>query len=84
MTTHEAMLCKTPVVGSGLGGMKELLEEGGQIRCADAKELKSKVEYLLNHAQEREKIGAMGYNYAKDFTLEKFKKEWLYVVNKVL
>ena len=26
-TAHEAMLCKTPVVGSGMGGMGELLEE---------------------------------------------------------
>ena len=37
MTAHEAMLCKTPVIGSGKGGMKELLERGGQIICTDFK-----------------------------------------------
>ena len=84
MTAHEAMLCKTPVIGSGMGGMEELLKGGGQIICIDFKELKKKVEYLLNNSEEREKIGKMGYNYAKDFTLERFKKEWLDLINKIL
>lgn len=82
MTAHEAMLCKTPVIGSGNGGMEELLKEGGQIICIDFKELKKKVEYLLNNSEERVKIGKMGYNYAKDFTSERFKKEWLEIVSK--
>lgn len=84
MTTHEAMLCKTPVIGSGMGGMKELLEGGKQIICTDFKELRNKVEYLLKNSEKREEIGKMGYNYAKDFTLERFKKEWLDLINRVL
>lgn len=84
MTAHEAMLLKTPVIGSGMGGMKELLEGGKQIVCSDCKDLKKEVEYLLNNPKEREKIGQMGYNYAKDFTLERFKKEWLEVINTIL
>ena len=30
LTAHEAMLCKTPVIGSGKGGMRELLEGGNK------------------------------------------------------
>ena len=39
-TVHEAMLCKTPVVGAPQGGMKELLEGGEQIICDDFAKLK--------------------------------------------
>ena len=45
-TAHEAMLCKTPVIGSGLGGMKELLEGGKQIICDDFEDLKEKVYFM--------------------------------------
>ena len=82
-TAHEAMLLKTPVVGSGLGGMRELLEGGKQIICQDFTSLKEKVEYLLNHSEVRKKIGQDGYNFAKDFTLERFKKEWVELIKKL-
>lgn len=75
-TAHEAMLLKTPVIGSGLGGMKELLEGGKQIICEDFKNLKEKAEYLLKYREEREKMGENGYGFAKEFTLDKFEKEW--------
>lgn len=84
MTTHEAMLSKTPVIGSGLGGMRELLERGGQIVCTDFKNLRRRVEYLLNHPEIREKIGEAGFNFAKDFTLARFQKNWLDLINKIL
>ena len=32
---HEALLTKTPVIGSGQGGMNELLNKSGQIICRD-------------------------------------------------
>ena len=84
MTAHEAMLLKTPVIGSGRGGMRELLEGGGQIICADFKELKKKVEYLLNNLKESEKICETGYNYAKDFTIERFGQEWRDLIKNIL
>lgn len=80
MTSHEAMLLSTPVIGSGKGGMKELLEGGKQIICQDFKELKAKVEDLLSNPQKREELGKSGYQFAKTFTLERFEKEWLEVV----
>jgi len=64
----------------GKGGMGELLEGGGQIICPVFSDLKEKVEYLLNNPQEREKMGKHGYVFAKEFTLERFKSDWLKLV----
>jgi len=75
-TAHEAMLCKTPVVGSGTGGMKELLEGGRQIICEDFSKLKGKVEFCLEHPE----IGEWGYDFAKNFSKEYFKKEWVNLI----
>jgi glycosyltransferase involved in cell wall biosynthesis len=83
-TAHEAMLLKTPVIGSGLGGMRELLEDGKQIICSDFKSLKEKVEYLLNHPAVRQKMGEAGFCFAKEFNLEKFKKDWIELINKLV
>jgi len=82
-TAHEAMLCKTPVIGSGLGGMSELLEGGKQIICPDIKSLKDKVIFLLNNTEARKKMGEEGYNFAKDFTKEKFQEDWINLINKI-
>lgn len=84
MTTHEAMLCKTPVIGSGQGGMRELLEGGGQIICEDFKRLKEKVEFLLKNPDKRKTLGESGFSFAKDFTMERFEKAWVEAVKKTL
>ena len=78
-TAHEAMLCKTPVIGSGQGGMRELLEGGRQIICEDFNDLKEKVLYALTHPES----GGMGYPFAKEFTVERSGGEWLKVMQKV-
>lgn len=83
MTAHEAMLCKTPVIGSGLGGMQELLEGGKQIICKDFKQLKEKVDFLLKNSEQRSVMGENGYNFAKNFTMERFKKEWVDLVKNI-
>jgi len=75
-TAAEAMLLKKPVIGSGLGGQKELLEKGGQIICS-FESLREKVEYLLDNSEIRKEIGEKGHNFAKGFTFDKFKKKWL-------
>jgi hypothetical protein len=67
------MLCKTPIIGSGKWGMKKLLEGGRQIICEDSSQLKEKVEFCLEHPE----IGGWGYNFAKNFTKEYFKNEWI-------
>lgn len=80
-TAHEAMLCKTPVVGSGLGGMKELLDGGGQIVCKDFSKLREDVEYAMEHPE----LGEKGYEYASQekFTLSYFEKEWIKLIEEV-
>jgi len=80
---HEAMLLKTPVIGSGRGGMRELLEGGGQIVCEKFDELKEKVEYILNNPSVGAEMGEKGYAFAKQFTEERFEKEWLGLIRKI-
>jgi glycosyltransferase involved in cell wall biosynthesis len=78
-TAHEAMLCKTPVIGSGLGGMRELLEGGKQIICHRFDELKEKVYYALDHPE----LGERGFEFGAQFTVEKFNEEWLSLVRQM-
>lgn len=81
-TAHEAMLCKTPVVGSGMGGMEELLVGGGQNVCKDFRDLRGYVEYLLMHPE----LGIKGYEYASQnkFTVEQFNDRWIELVNEIV
>ena len=72
-TVHEAMLCKTPVIGSGLGGMRELLEGGKQLVCEDISKLNDLVDIAMEN---RKELGESGYNFAKDFTMERFVEGW--------
>lgn len=78
-TAHEAMLCKTPVVGSGKGGMRELLEGGKQIICQDFSKLRDCVEYAMGDS----KLGEAGYAFASQdcYTIEFFKNKWVDLVN---
>lgn len=78
-TAHEAMLCKTPVVGSGRGGMGELLAGGKQIICPDFSKLRDCVEYAMNNS----KPGEAGYAFASQdrFTIEFFRRKWVDLVN---
>ena len=80
---HEAMLCKTPVIGSGKGGMGELLEGGEQIICPDFKSLRNEVEFLLNNQEKRNQQGEYGYDFVKQFTSERFKESWKNLINEL-
>lgn len=82
-TAHEAMLCGTPVLGSGQGGMGELLTGGGQIVCRDLRSLRESAEMLLGSAEAREDLARRGCHFARQFTFEKFQADWLDLVNEV-
>ncbi len=84
MTACETMLFKTPVIGTSIAAMKELLESSGQIACDDPALLKEKVEYLLSHEEDRKKQGERGYEFVKNFTAERLQKEWVQVIRDVL
>lgn len=76
-TAHEAMLCGTSVVGSGEGGMEELLEGGGQMICKSFEDLEDKVNFAIKHQE----LGEKGYQFAKAFTIDKFRKSWIDLIN---
>ncbi len=78
-TVHEAMLCKTPVIGSGMGGMRELLEGGHQIICGDFSRLRQDAQYVLEHPE----LGQKGYDFAKNFTVDRFESEWVKLIEEM-
>ena len=78
------MLLRTSVIGSGLGGMRELLEGGKQIICEDFDSLGGKVISLLENLDARRQMGKDGYTYAKKFSLETFEGQWLELVRNIL
>jgi glycosyltransferase involved in cell wall biosynthesis len=80
-TAHEAMLCKTPVVGSGTGGMGDLLRGGKQIVCESLRDLRTCVAHAMEHSVS---IGECGYRYASQFSEEAFADAWRGLVERVV
>ena len=80
---HEAMLCGTPVLGSGKGGMRELLEPGRQIICEDFEAVRQEAEALLGNDARRAEIGQAGVRYGSQFTFERFQAAWLQLARQV-
>jgi len=70
---HEAMLAGTPVVGSGRGGMEQLLTGGNQIICQDFSNLEGCVKKAL---AQREELGQQAQEYAKQYTANRMVKQW--------
>ena len=78
---HEALLCRTPVIGSGTGGMKELLTAAGQKICPCFENLSTMAADIMVRKDE---YGKKGYEFAKDFTLKKFEQEWMTLLDRAL
>ncbi len=70
---HESILCQTPVIGSGKGGMGELLSESGQLICQDFSRLNELVELSLSN---KSKVTKNALAYVKSFSVSKFYDEW--------
>jgi len=79
-TAHEAMLCGTPVIGSGRGGMGELLKKGEQIICCDFGELGPLAADLLKDKKRLAYMAVKGKEYASQFTLGRFGQSWIDLV----
>lgn len=77
---HEAMLCKTPVVGSGSGGMQELLQGGRQFICQNIRDLGM---YVQNAVDNQQQLGELGYKFASQFDLSYFKRAWKSLLEQV-
>jgi len=80
---HEAMLCGTPVVGSGSGGMRELLQYGGQEICKEIEDLRPTLNRLLGDERRRAEQGRAGQVLARQFTYERFQKAWVHLVTRM-
>ncbi len=82
-TAHEAMLCGTPVIGSGRGGMRELLVGGHQIVTEDLSVMRQAVLKLLSNQESRLTKGKEAFAYASRFTFSRFRREWLAFVERL-
>ncbi|MFT4802189.1 MAG: glycosyltransferase involved in cell wall biosynthesis [Flavobacteriaceae bacterium] len=78
---HESLLSKTPVIGSGTGGMKELLEKSGQIIVKDVNGLNHIIDDCLQHSS---KYIETGYQYVSKFDLEYFKSSWNTLITELI
>ncbi|MDT0559384.1 hypothetical protein RM697_12025 [Ichthyenterobacterium sp. W332] len=70
---HEALLAKTPVIGSGSGGMMELLKKSNQTIVKDIRNLPKAIDKTIkNHSE----LVNFGWNYASQLNLDYFENEW--------
>jgi len=70
---HEAMLAGTPVVGSGRGGMGELLQGGDQIICGSFDDLQTSIEEAIEN---RDTLAESGQEYVETLTVKKMVEKW--------
>src|SRR4030095_8322398 len=66
-TIAEAMACHKPVIGTRVGGIPELIEEGKSGYVVDARDVEAiaeKILLLLNNRDLRERMGQAGYEIA--------------------
>jgi glycosyltransferase involved in cell wall biosynthesis len=75
------MLCGTPVIGSGRGGMRELLEKGGQFICDDFNKMESLVSDLLSDRAKLEIAAIKGREFSEQFTLKYFRESWINLIS---
>lgn len=78
---HEALLSKTPVIGSGIGGMRELLEGAGQKIVTDPSLLEKAIHEVIANRYE---LGAMGYQYTSRFDRKYFTQAWTETIRELL
>jgi glycosyltransferase involved in cell wall biosynthesis len=83
-SAHEAMLCGTPVIGSGAGGMRELLSKGEQIICDDFSKLRSTVINVLKDKQKLDDLSLKGRKFAEQFSLDYFEKSWISLIEEIM
>lgn len=77
---HEALLCKTPVIGSGSGGMHELLTKSNQV-ISDVKNLKENVIQVLKN---RDRYIESGYKFAIQYDMNYFNTAWQTAVKNII
>lgn len=76
-TAHEATIIGSVVIGSGKGGMRELLEKSNQIVCTSFSDLKKIVIEVLHHPDTRQ----IQKDFLKTLNKEYFTRKWLQIFN---
>ena len=73
LVTMESMICKTPVVGIGIMGTREVMngDNGGYMTGDDVNEFTGKVKLLLTDKKLYDKKSKEAYNYAKNWSSRK-------------
>jgi glycosyltransferase involved in cell wall biosynthesis len=69
---HESLICGTPVIGSGVAGMGELLQKANQTIWKDGDNLQELIKYSMNNKE----IIFYGKNYASQYNLGYLKNRW--------
>ncbi len=77
---HEALLVKTPVIGSGTGGMKELLEKSGQKVVTNFSDLENEIQHSISN---KNYLGNLGFDFVKQLDMDYFQSEWLGLIDQV-
>lgn len=84
----EAMVTKTPVVVSNVGGLSEFVKDGKNgltVNPNDSHQLADKILYVFNNEKEAEKMVKVGYQMVKDeFTWDKIASKTSMVYEDVL
>ncbi|MFM8432763.1 MAG: glycosyltransferase family 4 protein, partial [Bacteroidota bacterium] len=78
---HEALLCGTPVIGNGSGGMMELLQGARQAIVTESSQLPLVIENVLDN---RAEFSEDGLKFVSRFDLDYFQKAWKEAVTSLL
>jgi len=78
---HESLLCGTPVIGSGVGGMNELLSGAGQKIVTNPSLLPVQVREVLTN---RATFAEHGKKFVQKFNLSYFESEWTRVIEELI
>ena len=80
---HESLICGTPVIGNGKGGMRELLEKTHQVICSQNRpgEILRLIAGITGSAK---RVDQKDLLYARRFDLDYFGNQWERLVKELL
>ncbi|MCF0197241.1 MAG: glycosyltransferase family 4 protein [Bacteroidaceae bacterium] len=83
----EAMSCGVPTVSFDTAGAKAIITDGSDgflVRNGDTRALADRVCYLIEHPEERRRMGAKGIETSKKYTADNVMVRWLELFKEIL